>query len=86
MSDQPTTPCTCLPLNRRLMATLLKVEEGSVHEQGCVENAVAAYRADLAAKLEEVGADHPESRSTEYLRGFRDAVAAVLREIEGEPQ
>lgn len=33
--------CTCLPLNRRLMARLLKVDEGSVHEQGCWERAAA---------------------------------------------
>lgn len=31
--------CTCLPLNRRLMAHLLMVTEGSVHEQGCWERA-----------------------------------------------
>jgi hypothetical protein len=45
MTDKPLAPdCTCLPLNRRLMAHLLKVDEGSVHEQGCVERAVAAAR------------------------------------------
>jgi hypothetical protein len=45
MTDKPPAPdCTCLPLNRRLMAHLLKVDEGSVHEQDCVERAVAAAR------------------------------------------
>jgi hypothetical protein len=40
-----TTPtCTCLPLNARLMAHLLKVDVGSVHEQGCWES---AYRQGL---------------------------------------
>lgn len=33
--------CTCTPLNRRLMAHLLKVTPGSVHEQGCLDRAVA---------------------------------------------
>ena len=40
--------CTCPLLNRKLMALLLKVDEGSVHEQACVENAVAAERARIA--------------------------------------
>ena len=45
----PRPACTCMPLNRALMAHLLKVEPGSVHEQGCVEQAVAAERARYAA-------------------------------------
>ena len=42
MTDTAALPtCTCLPLNRALMASLLKVTPGSVHEQGCWENAYA---------------------------------------------
>ena len=42
MSDPTPLPdavCTCLPLNRKLMAHLLGVAEGSVHEQACWERA-----------------------------------------------
>ena len=58
MTDRtPTTlfDCTCLPLNRRLMAHLLKVDERSVHEQDCVERAVSEARAagaPLGAEVE----------------------------------
>jgi hypothetical protein len=38
--------CTCTPLNRRLMAHLLKVNEGDVHEHGCVERAAAQARTE----------------------------------------
>jgi hypothetical protein len=38
--------CTCTPLNRRLMAHLLKVDEGDVHEHGCVERAAAQARTE----------------------------------------
>ena len=67
----PTTlfDCTCLPLNRRLMAHLLKVDEGSVHEQGCVERAVAEAHAPL-----DVDRLLPFLRHTNYcvLRNVRD--------------
>jgi hypothetical protein len=43
--------CTCTPLNRALMAPLLGVEPGSVHEQGCLEQAADEARADLLDRL-----------------------------------
>lgn len=45
--------CTCTPLNRKLMAYLLNVDEGSVHEQACVENAAAEAAARALAEVRE---------------------------------
>jgi hypothetical protein len=57
--SEPRPICTCLPLNRKLMALLLKVDEGSVHEQGCVEYAVAAERERIAGEVERLREAHP---------------------------
>ena len=69
------------------MAVLLKVDEGSVHEQGCVENAAAEAGAAERARIAfEVGllfsewvAKQPDDE--DILEVER---AAILAAIEGE--
>jgi len=90
MTDRtPTTlfDCTCLPLNRRLLAHLLKVDEGSVHEQGCVERAVAEARAPLdgerlARALHNVsyGCQYPGRPSRADAIYHKGHAAAIARE------
>lgn len=87
MSDQPTTAaCTCTPLNRRLMAHLLGIEEGAVHEQGCLDRAVAELRADLAAKVRGLWTAERERFEAEPDETVCLSEATVLALIEGEPR
>lgn len=89
--NEPLTPeCTCTPLNRALMAHLLRVDEGSVHEQGCLDRVLDAARSQptptlhaglLADAIYEH--DHVGKRSEEVIRcgrgdasGCADRIAA----------
>lgn len=90
--------CTCLPLNSRLMAHLLKVDQGSVHEQDCVERAVAEAvaqeRARIRAAVEAMPDCSPLAESPEtiieYGEGYCDGLFAgrsqVLRVLDPEAE
>jgi hypothetical protein len=73
------------------MALLLKVDEGSVHEQGCVEQAAAEARAaalaDAAAAVE--GLPLPPHSPAEWgvleENGWERAIAQVLAILRDEP-
>lgn len=83
MSGKPDFTCTCLPLNRKLIAHLLKVDEGSVHEQGCVERAIVTavnlfplYEAVREAAIA-VEPDTYDTREGDALRAALDALQAA---------
>ena len=70
--------CTCLPLNSRLMAHLLKVDQGSVHEQDCVERAVAEAVAQERARIRAAVEGLPARGDMMALMVSRAAVLRVL--------
>lgn len=77
--------CTCTELNRRLMAHLLRVDEGDVHEEGCRARAHESGRvAALAEAIAAVEASRkygwPGAESRPYLS--RSAVLDALRSLQ----
>lgn len=72
MSDEVRTAagCTCTELNRRLMASLLRVGEGEVHEDGCRARAYEQGRREaLDAALAAVEGLHPHRKTWPIMRG-----------------